>query len=84
MNSLQFEWDEANLKKELQIENHKDRRKKTVVNKDRVWLEVAAKIDPEHGTLTAEVPEPDFAYGFFYVTDHREVSASSPIWVKEN
>ena len=54
----------------------------TSLNKDRIWSDVAAKISPEQGTLTAEVPEVDFAYGFFYVIDHREVSVSSPIWVK--
>ncbi len=54
----------------------------TTPNKDRTWKDVAAQVDTEQGTLTAEVPDADFAYGFFYVIDHREVSASSPIWVK--
>lgn len=54
----------------------------TSLNEKRVWADVAAQIDPEKKTLTAEVPEADFAYAFFYVIDHREVSTSSPIWVK--
>ncbi len=51
-------------------------------NKDRVWKDIVAQNDTEQGTLTADVPDADFAYGFFYVTDHRAVSASSPIWVR--
>jgi dienelactone hydrolase len=54
----------------------------TSINEKRDWASVEAKTDPTHKTLTAEVPEANFAYGFFYVTDHREVSVSSPIWVK--
>ncbi len=55
----------------------------TSPNEKRVWADVAVQVDPEKKTLTAKVPDADFAYGFFYVTDHREVSASSPIWVKK-
>ena len=51
-------------------------------NKDRAWKDVEVEIDPERSTLTARATEPNFAYGFFYVTDHRGVSVSSPIWVK--
>ncbi|WP_373512659.1 alpha/beta hydrolase family protein, partial [Persicitalea sp.] len=54
----------------------------TSTNEKRAWASVEAKVDPARKTLTAELPEADFTYGFFYVTDHREVSASSPIWVK--
>jgi len=51
------------------------------LNENRIWTDVAAHIDPQSKTLSAEVPDADFIYGFFYVTDHREVSVSSPIWV---
>lgn len=51
------------------------------LNENRIWTDVAAHIDPQSKTLSADVPDADFIYGFFYVTDHREVSVSSPIWV---
>jgi dienelactone hydrolase len=54
----------------------------TSTNETRQWQEVKARIDPESKTLTSEVPVADFAYGFFYVTDHREVSVSSPVYVR--
>ncbi len=51
-------------------------------NEKRVWASVEAKVYPTQKKLTAEVPEADFACDFFYVTDHREVSALSLIWVR--
>ncbi|WP_373330797.1 alpha/beta hydrolase family protein [Salmonirosea aquatica] len=54
----------------------------TSANEQRVWASVEAKVDPARKKLTAKVPDPNFAYGFFYITDHREVSVSSPIFVK--
>ncbi len=54
----------------------------TSTNETRTWLEAKAQIDPLSKTLTCEVPAADFAYGFFYVVDNREVSVSSPIYVK--
>ncbi len=54
----------------------------TSTNETRVWSEVKAQIDPATHTIRCEVPKDDFSYGFFYVLDNREVSVSSPIWVK--
>jgi dienelactone hydrolase len=54
----------------------------TSTNETRVWSDVKAQIEPATKTISCQVPTGDFSYGFFYVIDHREVSVSSPIWVK--
>ncbi len=54
----------------------------TSANERRIWASVEAKVDPNQKKLTAKVDEANFSFGFFYVIDHREVSVSSPIWIK--
>ncbi|WP_176801419.1 alpha/beta hydrolase family protein [Kriegella aquimaris] len=51
-------------------------------NAERKWLDVAAKIDQEKMEIEGTPPDGDFKYAFFYTTDNRELSVSSPIYIK--
>jgi len=51
-------------------------------NAERVWFDLAATIDEKKREITCSLPDIDFEYAFFYVTDNRELSVSSPIYVK--
>ncbi|HEY5499663.1 MAG TPA: acetylxylan esterase, partial [Bacteroidales bacterium] len=51
-------------------------------NQNREWSEVEARIDPHQKTISCRMPDQKFQYAFFYTTDHREVSVSSPIFLK--
>ncbi len=51
-------------------------------NENRIWSETEVKIDQVQKKLSCEIPNENVAYAFFYVTDYREVSVSSPIFVK--
>jgi len=52
-------------------------------NAKRVWYDLAATIDQENKVISCKLPDVDFNYGFFYVMDNREISVSSPIFVKQ-
>ena len=52
------------------------------LNANRVWSEIVTQIDPIQKRIFCKLPNENFKFGFFYVTDHREVSVSSPIFVK--
>ena len=51
-------------------------------NEKRVWSEVKAKVDPINKKISCKSPVGNFKYAFFYATDHREVSVSSPIFIQ--
>ena len=51
-------------------------------NAKREWSDVAAQIDQNQNRISCKNPGVDFKYAFFYVTDNREASVSSPIYVK--
>lgn len=51
-------------------------------NKDRKWYVEEAQIDPVNKVIKSNAQCIDFNYAFFYVTDIREVSVSSPIFIK--
>lgn len=53
----------------------------TSLNENRIWSEIEAQIDPVQQKISCKIANVDFGYAFFYVTDHREVSVSSPILV---
>ena len=55
---------------------------KNSVNKDRKWESVKAVIDSGKKIIRCDIPEEEFNYAFFYVTDYREVSVSSPFFIK--
>lgn len=52
-------------------------------NANREWFDVAAKIDMEKKEISCTLPDIDLKYAFFYATDNRECSVSSPIYVKQ-
>ncbi|MGQ1888999.1 alpha/beta hydrolase family protein [Thermophagus sp. OGC60D27] len=52
-------------------------------NAKRVWFNVAATIDAEKKMISCDLPDMDFKYAFFYVTENRELSVSSPIFVRQ-
>ncbi len=54
----------------------------TSTNENRVWSEVEVQIDPVQKKLSCAIPDENVNYAFFYITDYREVSVSSPIFVK--
>ncbi|GLU56561.1 alpha/beta hydrolase family protein [Dyadobacter frigoris] len=49
----------------------------TSLNENRVWSSKKVQIDSKTKTLYCPVPKERFKYGFFYLKDHRNVSASS-------
>lgn len=49
----------------------------TSSNETRVWSVQKADIDPVSGKISTPIPANGFKYGFFYVVDNRNVSASS-------
>lgn len=51
-------------------------------NANREWSDVAAQIDQRQNRLSCKSPGLDFKYAFFYITDNRDASVSSPIYVK--
>jgi len=51
-------------------------------NAKRVWLDLPASIHQDKNEIRCDMPDVDFKYAFFYVTDNREVSVSSPIYVQ--
>ncbi len=51
-------------------------------NASRKWSDVAAQIDQTRKRISCKTPGVDFSYAFFYVTDNREASVSSPIYIK--
>ncbi|GAB3316552.1 hypothetical protein GCM10027299_06950 [Larkinella ripae] len=54
----------------------------TSLNEQRVWSKQKVTIDPKNRTVTSPTPKEGFKYGFFYLKDHRDVSASSPFIFK--
>lgn len=54
------------------------------LSKNRVWSEITAQIDPVQKKISCKISDVNFEYAFFYVTDFREVSVSSPIFMKSN
>ncbi len=54
----------------------------TSVNENRVWSKQKATLDRNARTVTSPMPKEGFQYGFFYLKDHRNVSVSSPFFVK--
>ncbi|MFA6129288.1 MAG: hypothetical protein WC699_18455, partial [Bacteroidales bacterium] len=52
------------------------------LSKNRVWSEITAQIDPVQKKISCKIPDVNFEYAFFYVTDYREVSVSSPIFMR--
>lgn len=50
-------------------------------NEKRIWSEVKAKVDLINKRIICKTPPDNFKYAFFYVTDHREVSTSSPLLI---
>lgn len=51
-------------------------------NQERIWSEISAQIDQVHKTISCNISDDKFQFAFFFVTDHREVSVSSPVFVK--
>jgi len=51
-------------------------------NAKRQWSDVAAQIDQNQKKISCKTPIVDFKYAFFYVTDNREASVSSPIYIQ--
>ncbi len=49
----------------------------TASNEKREWSKIPVTIDRESKKLSCPVPEGGFAYGFFYLKDHRGMGASS-------
>ncbi|MGV3558691.1 alpha/beta hydrolase family protein [Larkinella arboricola] len=56
----------------------------TSLNEHRVWSKQKATVDPKTRTVTSPIPKEGFRYGFFYLKDHRDVSASSSFIIKPN
>lgn len=56
----------------------------TSTNENRVWSKVEAHIDPVKQMLRCDTPPVAINYAFFHVIDYREVSVSSPLFVKTN
>ena len=54
----------------------------TSLNEKRLWSKQKAAIDPKTQTASSPIPKEGFNYGFFYLKDHRNVSASSPFLIK--
>ncbi|MGQ1947315.1 alpha/beta hydrolase family protein [Geofilum sp. OHC36d9] len=54
----------------------------TSTNANRVWFDLAATINQDKREISCDMPDADFKYAFFYATDNREVSVSSPIYIK--
>ena len=50
------------------------------LSKNRVWSEITAQIDPVQNKIRYKIPDVNFEYAFFYVTDYREASVSCPIF----
>ncbi len=47
------------------------------MNQHRVWSKVEAKYDPASRRVSCPIPDKGFKYGFFFVRDQRNLSASS-------
>ena len=53
------------------------------INENRQWSVLNAQIDPLKKAISCKTADLDFEYAFFYVTDNRDVSVSSPIFLKK-
>lgn len=54
----------------------------TSTNQNRVWLKIEAKYDPVSRRISCLIPNSGFKYGFFFVRDQRNLSASSEFILK--
>lgn len=52
-------------------------------NETRKWSVQRAEIDHENGTISVKLPQEGFRYGFFYIRDNRNVSASGEFVIRD-
>lgn len=51
-------------------------------NENRKWESIKAVVDKGNKKISSIMPEGGFKYGFFYIKDHRSVTASSEILIR--